>query len=215
MKKFIGKNPTILEIGIQYGGSLDMWNYYFDNNCKIYGVDIDQKCKELEKHFNNVTIYIGDQENKDFWKQLKDIKFDIIIDDGGHTMNQQINTYESLINQLNEGGVYICEDVHTSYELRKYGGGYKNPNTFVEYAKNFIDYLHTDYISVPRGRNQEFRDNIFSVHFYECVVVLEKRKKPKSKSIIVLPPQSFNKGDMFPHQPGAKISKAWIEYEMC
>ena len=35
-KKFIGKNPTILEIGVQAGGSLEMWNHYFDKKCEIY-----------------------------------------------------------------------------------------------------------------------------------------------------------------------------------
>ena len=41
--------------------------------------------------------------------------FDIIIDDGGHTMEQQIASIETLFPALNEGGVYLCEDTHTSY----------------------------------------------------------------------------------------------------
>jgi len=61
-KKFIGKNPVILEIGIFKGGSIDMWNYYFDNQCTIYAIDIDEEVLKLKDDFgDNVHIMIGDQ----------------------------------------------------------------------------------------------------------------------------------------------------------
>ena len=44
-----------LEIGVYLGGSIDMWNYYFDSKCTIIGLDIDPKCKLLEKY---PVIYI-------------------------------------------------------------------------------------------------------------------------------------------------------------
>lgn len=49
MKQFIGKNPNVLEIGIRHGGSIEMWNYYFDNKCNIYGIDIEDKTEILNK----------------------------------------------------------------------------------------------------------------------------------------------------------------------
>ena len=93
-KRFIGRNPTILEIGIYKGGSLEMWNYYFDGKCQIYGIDIDKNCLNIPNvlEVDNINVTLGDQSNRDFWKEyLKDKpKFDIVIEDGGHTMSQQI-----------------------------------------------------------------------------------------------------------------------------
>ena len=57
LSRFIGKNPTILEIGVKDGGSLELWDNYFVNKCKIYGVDINKKCKELEKNFNKLSYF--------------------------------------------------------------------------------------------------------------------------------------------------------------
>lgn len=118
-KRFIGRNPTILEIGIYKGGSLEMWNYYFDGKCQIYGIDIDKNCLNIPNvlEVDNINVTLGDQSNRDFWKEyLKDKpKFDIVIEDGGHTMSQQIVTYEELIDHVSDNGVYLCEDLHTSY----------------------------------------------------------------------------------------------------
>ena len=50
IKKFIGKHPRILEIGIENGGSLKMWNDYFLGDCEIYAIDILPEKKMFEKH---------------------------------------------------------------------------------------------------------------------------------------------------------------------
>ena len=73
--KFIGKNPTILEIGVQCGGSLEMWNHYFDKECTIYGIDIDPTCLNIPEKLkcSNIHLSLGDQASRDFWKNyLKD-----------------------------------------------------------------------------------------------------------------------------------------------
>ena len=143
--KFIGKNPVILEIGVYYGGSLEMLNHYFDNKCRIYGLDINGECLKVPFTLKktNITIEIGDQENREFWRNfLKNKpKFDIVIDDGGHTMNQQIVTYEELYDHVSDNGVYLCEDLHTSY-WSDWGGSLHKPSTFIEYSKNFIDRIN-------------------------------------------------------------------------
>lgn len=183
-KRFIGKNPTILEIGVFKGGSLEMWNHYFDSECFIYGIDINPECKKIPKNLNvnNIQIDIGNQEDKKFWKEyLSDKpKFDIIIEDGGHTMKQQITTYEQVIDHVADNGVYLCEDLHTSY-WKNFGGGYMKNNTFIEYSKKFIDMLNYYHIKNPdntlkenKKKYQKFRNNIKSVHYYDSIIVLEK-----------------------------------------
>ena len=181
-KKFMGKNPTILEIGVYKGGSLEMWNDYFDKQCTIYGIDIDPSVIDIPAKLNasNIHISIGDQENRAFWREyLKDKpKFDIVIEDGGHTMRQQIVTYEELYDHVSDNGVYLCEDLHTSY-WAEYGGGLDNPNSFIEYSKKFIDQLNYYHIKQPLYEHyqpifEKFRKSTNSVHYYDSIIVLEK-----------------------------------------
>jgi len=65
-------------------------------------------------------------------------RIDILIDDGGHTPAQQIATLEELYLHIQPNGVYVCEDLHTSF-MPEYGGGYLRPGTFLEYAKGLVD----------------------------------------------------------------------------
>ena len=177
--RFRGSDVHIVEFGVSHGGSLQMWKQYFGPHAKIFGVDINPQCKKLEEE--QVKIFIGDQEDRNFLKQLaeKIPRIDILIDDGGHTMQQQINTFEELFPCIDKNGVYLCEDLQTSY-WPKFGGGYQKPDTFVEYSKNFIDYIHawnsseTDALSVT-----EFTKSVHSLHFYNGVLVIEKRPTEK------------------------------------
>ena len=75
-------------------------------NTKIYGIDIDPRCKEFEE--NNVEIFTGSQSDSQFLERLKR-KFRrlILIDDGGHFMEQQITTFNVLFNHVKDDGVYL------------------------------------------------------------------------------------------------------------
>ncbi len=118
-----------------------MWKNYFGSQAKIYGLDIDPQCKKLEE--DQIKIFIGDQANRDFLRELRDEigTIDILIDDGGHTMVQQINTFNELYSAVSETGIYLVEDLHTSY-WEDFGGGYERPGSFIEYAKGFIDSIN-------------------------------------------------------------------------
>ena len=84
-----------------------MWKEYFGPNAKITGVDINEHCKQLEEE--RIEIFIGDQEDRGFLKALaeKIPRIDILIDDGGHTMKQQINTFEVLFPCIDENGIFL------------------------------------------------------------------------------------------------------------
>ena len=173
--KFRNKDVSILEIGILHGGSLQMWKEYFGANAKIYGIDINPKCKEFEE--KNVEIFIGSQSDRNFLREIKSRipKIDILIDDGGHTMEQQITTFEELFGHVDENGVYLCEDLHTSY-WEEFGGGYKNPNSYIEYSKNFIDYINAFHSKNESLKVNSFTKSAHSLHYYDSVLVIEKRK---------------------------------------
>ena len=180
--------PVImLEIGIQNGGSIDMWrNYFSKRGVIIYGIDIDERCRVLNNPENDIHIRIGSQEDPLFLTSvLNEIisnhgRLDILLDDGGHTMNQQITTFNTLFDHIHENGVYLCEDTHTSY-WHGWNGGLREPGTFIEYMKDKIDELNGYHHSVT-----QFTKTSHSIHFYDSIVVIEKR--------IINPPRTEKRG---------------------
>lgn len=180
---FQKKKITVLEFGVFQGGSLQMWRDYFGKNARIVGVDINPKCQELEE--KNIEIHIGDQEDRNFLKQLMEKvgPVDVVIEDGGHTMKQQINTFEEVFPYVKEGGVFLIEDLHTSY-WKEFGGGYKKSGSFIEYSKNIIDDINAwhskDTTRLRVGRNTK---SIKGMHVYDSIIVFDKGfvKKPTHK----------------------------------
>lgn len=145
-KDFRGKDLVFVEIGVQNGGSVQMWKEYFGKNVKIIGVDIDERCKQFEE--DQITIEIGSQEDVNFWNEFKKKypRVDILLDDGGHTMNQQIVTFQQMFPHISEGGIYFCEDCHTSY-YKGFNGGVGREGTYIEFAKKLIDELNAFHTS--------------------------------------------------------------------
>lgn len=178
LSKFIGKSPKVLEIGVQNGGSVDMWQQYFGEGTSIVGIDIDPRCAELQ-YSGDVEIIIGDQSSVTFWQNVlqKYKEFDIVIDDGGHSMQQQIVTLEQVYPHVNENGVFLIEDTHTSY-MEPWGGQINKNTTFLHYMKQLTDYLNTEHIPpgfISKKTKELFKDTLNSITFYNSVVVLEKQ----------------------------------------
>ena len=174
--KYRNSEVVILEIGIAHGGSLQMWKKYFGHKAKIYAIDINPECKSLED--DNVKIFIGSQEDSKFLGQvIKQIpRPDIIIDDGGHTMKQQITTFKALYEHVKDDGIYLCEDTCTSFWY-EYGGGLNKKGTFIKYAKKLIDYLyawHHKNLVV-----NDFTTSTNALHFYDSMVFFEKKIRQK------------------------------------
>jgi hypothetical protein len=179
--RFRGRSPVVIEIGVWQGGSLQMWHHYFGPGTRVVGVDSDPKCSRFEDE--TTTILIGDQADRAFLSTVRE-RFphvDILIDDGGHLMRQQITTFEELYPHVQPNGVYLCEDVHTSY-WPSWGGGFRKPGTFVEYTKSLIDQLHAWYTDEAKLNTAEaelkidgFTRSTYALHFYDSIVVFEKR----------------------------------------
>lgn len=175
--RYRGKPVNILEIGVFHGGSIQLWKDYFGPQARIYGVDIDPRCKQFEEE--NVKIIIGDQGDRAFLDRLKNEipRPDILIDDGGHLMHQQIATFEELYPFVAEDGIYLCEDLHTSY-WPEWGGGLRKPGTFIEYSKRLIDSLNGFYSKDPgRFSPNSVTRSAHSLHFYDSVLVIEKQMR--------------------------------------
>jgi hypothetical protein len=102
----------MIEVGVLTGASLKMWREYFPF-AFILGIDINPIVK-----IPNVPILQADGADRE--SLMRAIyttginRYDLIIDDGGHTMKQQQTTFATLWPFLAAGGIYIIEDLHTS-----------------------------------------------------------------------------------------------------
>ena len=178
--RFVGKNVKVLEFGVAGGGSLRMWKDYFGDKSKIYGIDINPNCIKYSDKSKNIEVFIGDQENVSFLRKIaKDIgEVDILIDDGGHTMAQQINTFNELYGIISDNGVYLAEDLHTSY-WQSYGGG--KEDSFIEFSKKWVDSINVWHTNGIHKVN-DFTRSTYSLTYYDSIVVLEKRKMFQPKA---------------------------------
>lgn len=178
-----GRPITVLEIGLWRGGSLRMWRDYFGASATICGIDVNPAAQAYEGA--GFRIFIGDQADRAFLGKVRDEigTIDIVLDDGGHTMAQQVNTFEELYPVTRH--LYIVEDTHTSYWQQFQD---RPEGTFIDYAKHKVDELHEwhrdpqsykVYAVPPAERTQavpvsQFCADTRAVHFYDSIVVFEK-----------------------------------------
>lgn len=159
---------TVLEIGVLRGASLRMWRDYFADGT-IYALDIKEEAKQHAEE--RIHIHIGDQKKPDVLDRIlaQSGPLDLIVDDGGHRAEQQLGSLFHLWEHLKPGGVYMIEDIHTSY-LARWKMGYRAPWSTVEFLKTLVDDLH----SSTHGRPPSLPD-LQSVHFQPELCILTKK----------------------------------------
>lgn len=127
------------------GASLRMWRDFFPNAI-IYGADIDPNVLFSEER---IKTYKLDQTNvddiKEFYSNLQDIKFDLIVDDGLHRFNAGTTLFLNSITQLSNTGTYVIEDV-THDNLIKYESFFSDYNYNVKFIK-FYGHIKKGYDS--------------------------------------------------------------------
>ena len=147
-------NPNIVSnMGIngRPGASLHGWSEFFPNS-QVFGADIDSS---ILFHTDRIATFYCDQtipmDIKNMWNLEPDLKsdFDIIIDDGLHTISANVCFFENSIHKLNPGGYYIIEDIQKSQE-----------NVFAQKIKEW-EKIYTDctitFLKIPSEKN--FLDN--------------------------------------------------------
>lgn len=134
----------LLEIGVLLGGSMRGWKEFFPK-ARIVGLDINPDIKGV---FPDLEVFIGDQVDKAFLDSvLYEIGIpDIIIDDGGHMRSQQMGSFLYLLPKLRSGGIYVIEDLETSF-LEAYND---RPKTAMDMLRDLV--MPTDYDGNPVGR---------------------------------------------------------------
>jgi hypothetical protein len=181
---------NILEIGVLDGKSLLTWKDYFYRS-NILGVDINPDCKKYEE--DRIFVEIGSQADGNFlsrtWQQYG--PFDMILDDGSHMSSHMIYSFEHLFGSVKSGGVYVIEDIGCSY-WKEYGGGFREPQTSMEYFKKLADDVNFRGVinfNKPNvhGRREDWceenikneqpdcRTDIESITFLNGIIIITKR----------------------------------------
>lgn len=196
LARFRGTKCKLMEFGVMDGGSLLMWSEYLGPDAQIFGVDIDRQTLKFDLMRPNIRVIAADQANKEALEILsRDFgPLDIVIDDGGHTARQQINTFNGMYAAVEETGVYICEDTHTSYWPKYKDAG---DRTMIEHAKRLVDDMHeiyrpevsssARYVKPMDERKGDlivsrFAASTYSIQFYDSMIVFEKRPRAEPMS---------------------------------
>lgn len=169
----------IFELGIggyQYpdrgGESLKLWHGYFPN-ARIVGIDYYPK-EGLERE--RVTIVHGSQDDPELMARLvaEHGQPDVIIDDASHDCPLTIRSFEILFPHLKPGGLYLCEDVHTSFWNDYHGDPDPNSQTMttIAFFKNLTPQLSQDSMQ-PEFRNS-YAGYLEFIHFYRNLVIVKK-----------------------------------------
>jgi hypothetical protein len=184
LSRFRSTPFRMLEIGVSQGGSLTLWRKYFGRDAIIFGIDIDPRCVKFNGQDGQVRI--GSQADPEFLRSVVAEMggIDVVLDDGSHIAGHQHVSFQTLFPLLNEGGVYLCEDLHTSYWRDGFEGGYQKRGAFIEVAKQIIDDIHADFHNRPQSLSGANR-SIHGLHFYNSIVAIDKRAEPRPAHIKV------------------------------
>jgi len=197
--RFRGTDAVIVEIGVNTGGSLAMWRWYFGARARIVGIDLfNSSFMEGNPLYGSPDRMMnGDQASPEFWQTFKQLepRVDILIDDGGHQTHQQLRTLKEMLPHIQPGGVLLTEDVMGSLGAETKGGKKQD---------NYLSHVINDYLNVDDGlfkfhfsrhlRQANLLPNnikeLFGISFYPMVIVFEKLSRPRN---IMMP---FARGDV-------------------
>ena len=168
-ENYKNKKVTFIEIGVLDGGSLEIWKKYFGKDSRIIGIDNNPECKKFENE--NFEIFIGSQSDPIFWKKFyKEVgKIDILLDDGGHTNDQQIISLINAVEHINDGGLHVVEDVHSSYQ-KHYGNPYRY--SFINFSKKKIDDVNSTFPGIEKFK-YNINQHVYSIEFFESIVAFK------------------------------------------
>ena len=191
-----GRAITFVEVGVLNGGSLFMWRDYFGPGARIIGVDFNPLAKKWEKE--GFEIHIGNQSDPGFWSAFFDTvgPVDLVLDDGGHTFEQQIITVHCCIPHINDGGRMVIEDTHTSY-FRDFG--YPTKYSFIEWTKKLIDNINSRFPAV-KVSDLPYKQSVHSITFFESIVSLKIDRKKCFDSVPTSNDGISSAADDFRHQ---------------
>ncbi|MHA2374451.1 MAG: class I SAM-dependent methyltransferase [Candidatus Thorarchaeota archaeon] len=175
----------LFEIGVRHGGSIRMWENYFPN-ATIYGLDIQEKAiRRLSgERIKGFQVDQSQTDQLEFFGKEQG-PFDIGIDDGSHVWSHQILSFESLWPFIKPGGLYVVEDVLTSYDIWldnsksaqriDYAQG---GQSCIEYFKDLVDHINfygEDWDSIETEEYTDLQRTVDWIAFRANSIFVKKR----------------------------------------
>jgi len=197
-QRFRDAEINLFEIGVQNGGSLEIWAKYFPKAKHIIGCDIDETCKELEFSDPRISLIIGNANSDEVEDRLRNSisSLDIVIDDGSHKSSDIIKSFSRYIKYQNYNGLYIIEDLHASY-WDEYEGGLHYPYSAISFLKRLVDLVNYEHWTNEQrrteflepyinGLNLDLRDHdlckIHSIEFINSLCIIQI--KPHQQNLL-------------------------------
>ena len=173
-KKFRGKYIKIVEFGICDGGSAQMWREYFGPRARVYGVDIDPRCKKWATPW--FEVHIGDQSDREFLSSAGAAGGQ---DRRGHRRWRPLSAAADRnvrrVLSASEGR-WCLPDRGSAHQLlacvrRR---SQRRCGTFMEYSKPLVDQLNAFHSQQPDLKVDDFTKTTRSMHSYDSILVFEK-----------------------------------------
>lgn len=152
------KPVRLLEIGVQNGGSLEIWRRYFPRAQAIVGCDINPDCARLGYGDPRIELVVADACDAaacaGLWENHPE--FDIVVDDGSHFSGDIVRAFLLHFPRLAGGGLYVVEDLHCSY-WDKFDGGLYDPYSAIAFFKRLVDIVNHEHWGIDKPRAEVLR----------------------------------------------------------
>ena len=145
------RQMRMLEIGVEKGKSMNVWQDYFANAQLIAGIGYKNHQRDRKTVDGVLSLYMGDQSDRKFLRWFVDDTggtFDLIIDDGSHVPSHQKTSFEELWPSVAEGGMYVIEDIETSWWKNTsgiYGYPFKDETSLLEYFQQLPSEINREF----------------------------------------------------------------------
>jgi glycosyltransferase involved in cell wall biosynthesis len=232
LDRYVDAPVRLLEIGIQNGGSLEIWSKYFSDARRIVGCDINPDCRKLTYEDSRISVIVGDANTDETQQEILSLvsEFDVVIDDGSHSSGDIVRSFARYFRHLADGGIYVAEDLHCSY-WQAYEGGLFDPKSSVSFFKRLADVVSHEHWGIERSRRdilagfldtygvditEEVLRHVHSVEFINSMCVV--RKEPPQANVIghrfiagtsALVYDGLGSLHMNPHPPAHEEANPW------
>lgn len=193
-----GEQINFLEIGIQNGGSMEIWTKYFPLAQQFIGCDINPDCERLKYADPRVAVVVADANLDTTEARILALapRFDVVIDDGSHLSSDIVKSFVRYFPHLLEGGIFIVEDLHCSY-WAEFEGGLFDPDSSIKFLQALADITNYEHWGLQRSRadflgnfarrydvqfDEELLAQVHSVEFVNSLCVI--RKRPPADNVL-------------------------------
>ena len=189
LRKFVSeRSMKMMELGIgpdwNMGASMKTWLEYFeDSSFQLHMVDINPNAAKFAQ--DRVRVSIGDLGDRNFLNELSKERYHLILDDASHFWGHQIEAISFLFRSVLPGGIYIVEDIHTSFGVRRqdYSRGFDmDAHSFLLFVSSLVagerrvhPYLELDISSELKAFATEVAKDIESISFIKHAAIICKR----------------------------------------